>query len=126
MRSIGYVATVTALEDDEPNRSIRVTAHIHKTDETKTFEVKPGDTFDRLAHANDLRQTVMVLAPEFWKWIGTHFNDPKTGQRVQIIEVVRAPHPDDGREILAMVVSDGQKRHPIYWEQSGKMVVEGN
>jgi hypothetical protein len=80
MRSIGNVAMITALEDDEPNRRIRVTAHIHKTEETKTFEVKPGDTFDRLAHADDLRQTVMVLASEFWKWIGTHFNDPKTGR----------------------------------------------
>lgn len=126
MRSIGYRATVNVLEDDEPNRRIQITAHIHKTDETRTLEVKPSDTFDRIVQDDDTREVVMVSATDYWKWIGTHVNDPHSGQRVQIIEVVKGPHPEDGHEILAMVVWDGQKRRPLFSELTGHFVFEDN
>jgi hypothetical protein len=48
IRSVGYGPTVTMLEDEESNRRIRVTAHIHSTDEIATIGVEPGDVFDRL------------------------------------------------------------------------------
>ena len=41
-------ATVTRLEDDEPNRRIRMTVRIHSLDTTATNEVKPGDLLHRV------------------------------------------------------------------------------
>ncbi|MDI3312944.1 MAG: hypothetical protein QJR12_01250 [Mycobacterium sp.] len=126
IQSVGQYATITALEDDEPNRRIRIIAKIDATGETLTIAVKPSHEFDRLTKDDDLREVVIVPATDYWKWIGTHVNDPQTGQRVQIIEVVPGPHPEDNHEILAIVVWDGQKRRALFSELTGSMVFEDN
>jgi hypothetical protein len=67
-----------------------------------------------------------VPATEYWKWIGNLVNDPDGDGKVQVLEVVRGPHPQDGHEILALVVWDGQKRRPVLSELTGSMVFEDN
>ena len=43
----------------------------------------------------------MATVCPVWKWIGTLVNDPDGNGKVQILEIVRGPHPQDGHEILA-------------------------
>jgi hypothetical protein len=115
-------ATITALDDDEPNRRIRITARTDTTGETVTVDVAPGDKFDR-QHDADPHETVIVEATDFWKWIGTHINHPNTGQRVRITDVRPAQHPKDGREIVTIVVANGPL---IFSERTGHLVFEDN
>jgi hypothetical protein len=82
--------------------------------------------FDRLPHGDDPRDIVIVPATDYWKWIGTLVNYPDGNGKVQNLEVVRGPHPQDGDEILALVVWDGQQRRPIFSEPTGSMVSEDN
>jgi hypothetical protein len=91
-------ATVTGLEDDEPNRRIRMTVRFHSLDRKATNEVKPGDLVHRVIDGNG---------------------------KVRIIRAARGPHPEDGRELLALVVEDGQQqRRPIFLEPTGGMFCE--
>ncbi|MGC2568214.1 MAG: hypothetical protein WA488_21380, partial [Mycobacterium sp.] len=57
------------------------------------------------------------------KWIGTHVNHPNTGQRVRVMDVRTVQHPQDQREIVAMVVANGP---PIFSERIGHFVFEDN
>ena len=115
-------ATIAALDDDEPNRRIRITARTDTTGETVTVDAAPGDKFDR-QHDADPRETVIVEATDFWKWIGTHINHPNTGQRVRITDVQPARHPKDRSEIVMIVVANGPL---IFFERTGHLVFEDN
>ena len=83
----------------------------------------PGDKFNRLAQPDNVRETVIVEATDYWKWIGTHVNHPNTGQRVMVMDVRPAQHPEDGREIVAIVVSNGPL---VFSERTGHFVFEDN
>jgi hypothetical protein len=74
-----HIVTIAALDDDEPNRRILITARNDATGQTGTVNAAPGDKFDRLAQPDDLRETVIVDATDYWKWIGTHINHPNNG-----------------------------------------------
>jgi hypothetical protein len=112
--------TVTAMEDDEPNRRILMTVHVPSVGSTVTNPVKPGDLVHRLTATDESREPVYVAAPELWKWEGLRITDPNGNGRVQLIRAQRGPHPEDGREILALVVEDEQgQRRPIYVEMTG-------
>lgn len=118
-------ATITALHDDEAGGVIHIDVTT-ETGEQMSDDAHPSHTFERMAAPDDTRETVMVDASDFWKWSGTYCYDPNTNRRVQIIHTVRGPHPDDNREIYAMVVWDGRERRPIYWETNGKILIEDN
>lgn len=60
-------ATVTRLEDDEPNWRIRMTVRFHSPDTTVTNEVKPGDLVHRVVDDNDPQSLIYVPAPQLWK-----------------------------------------------------------
>lgn len=118
-------ANVTRLEDDEPNRRIRMTVRFHSLDRTATNEVKPGDLVHRVVDDNDPQSLVYVRAADLWKWEGAMIDDPAGDGKVRIIRAVRGPHPNDGHEILAMVVEDGQQqRRPVFLELTGGMFCE--
>jgi hypothetical protein len=120
-------ATVTGLEDDEPNRRIRMTVRLHSLDRTETNEVKPGDLVHRVIDGNDPHSRAYVRAIDLWKWEGVIMDDPDGNGKVRLIRAVRGPHPDDGHEILALVVEDGlQQRRPILLELTGGMFCEWN
>lgn len=46
-----HVVTVTALDDDEPNRRILISVRNEATGQTGTVNAAPGDKFDRLGAA---------------------------------------------------------------------------
>jgi hypothetical protein len=118
-------ATVTGLEDDEPNRRIRMTVRFHSLDRKATNEVKPGDLMHRVIDGNDPHSLVYVRAIDLWKWEGGMIDDPDGNGKVRIIRAARGPHPEDGRELLALVVEDGQQqRRPIFLELTGGMFCE--
>lgn len=75
------------------------------------------------AQPDDLRETVIVDATDYWKWIGTHINHPNTGHRVMVRDVQRAHHPKDGREIVAIVPENGPL---VFSERTGHLVFEDN
>jgi hypothetical protein len=60
-------ATVTRLDDDEPNRRIRMTVRFHSLDKTATNEVKPGDLVHRVIDGNDPQTYAYVPATDLWK-----------------------------------------------------------
>jgi hypothetical protein len=113
-------ATITALDDDEPNRRIRITVKVDATGEVFTIDTSPDDQFDR-PHDADSREAVLVDATDYWKWIGTHVNHPKTGRRVVVMDVRPAQHPKDGRTIVAIVPANGPL---IFSERTGHMLRE--
>jgi len=115
-------ATITALHDDEPNRVIHIDVTTERGKQI-TADAAPGHKFDRLAEPDDTRETVMVEATDFWKWIGTHINHPNTGQRVMVMDVRPARHPDDNREIVAIAVAQGPV---VFFERTGHLVFEDN
>jgi hypothetical protein len=118
-------ATVTGLEDDEPNRRIRMTVRFHSLDRKATNEVKPGDLVHRVIDGNDPHSLVYVRAIDLWKWEGGMIDDPDGNGKVRIIRAARGPHPEDGRELLALVVEDGQQqRRPIFLEPTGGIFCE--
>jgi hypothetical protein len=120
-------ATVTRLEDDEPNRVIRMTAVFQSLDKTATNDVKPGDLVHRVVDGNDPQTIAYVRATDLWKWEGATLNDPDGDGTVRLIRAVRGPHPKDGREIVALVVEDTDKnRRPIFVETTGGMFCEFN
>jgi hypothetical protein len=102
-------ATVTRLEDDKPDRRIRMTVRFHSLDKTATNEVKPGDLVHRVVDGNDPQTLAYVPATDLWKWEGAMIDDPDGNGKVGIIRAERGPHPDDGHEIVAPVAED---RHP--------------
>lgn len=113
-------ATVTRLEDDEPNRRIRMTVRIHSLDTTATNEVKPGDLLHRVIDGNDPQSHAYVRATDLWKWEGLIMDDPDGNGKVRLIRAVRGPHPTYEHEILALVVEDGQQqRRPVFLELTG-------
>jgi hypothetical protein len=116
--------TITEIHDDEPNRRIRITVREDDTGRMGDIDAAPGDNFDRQAHPDDLREAVIVTATDYWKWIGTHINHPDTGQRVQIVDVRRVRHPQNRREIMALVVASGPPL--IFSELTDHMVFEDN
>jgi hypothetical protein len=116
-----HVVTITGLADDEPNRRIVITVHNDATGQIGDINAAPGDKFDR--HGDDPRETVMVDATDYWKWIGTHVNHPNTGARVMVMDVQPAKHPKDGRDIVAIFVANGPV---IFSEVNGHMVFEDN
>jgi hypothetical protein len=121
-------ATITALDDDEPNGCIRMAVHLHSLGQDGVQDVKPGDLVHRLTDVEESRYPVFVRAPELWKWAGALIDDPDGGgDKVRIVGCVRGPHPEDGHEILAMVVEDraGQRR-PVFMEMTGGMFCEGD
>lgn len=108
-----YRATVMALEDDEPNRRMRMMLYVPALDTSATNPVKPGELVHRLSPIEEGREPVYVAARDLWKWEGLRINDPAGGDgKVQLVRAQRGPHPQDGREILALVVEDqfGQRR----------------
>jgi hypothetical protein len=118
-------ATVMRLEDDEPNRRIRMTVHFQSLDTTATNDVKPGDLVHRVIDGNDPQSLVYVRATDLWKWEGGMIDDPDGNRKVRIIRAVPGPHPGDGHEILALVVEDGQRqRRPIFVDLTGGMFCE--
>ena len=120
-------ATITALEDDEENRHVRMTLYMPSLDSAATNGVKPGDLVHRLTDVNDSRYPAYVRATDLWKWEGAMIDDPDGNEKVRIIRAVRGPHPDDGHEILALVVENRQQqRRPIFVELTGGMFCEGN
>jgi hypothetical protein len=120
-------ATVMGFQDDEPKRLIRMTVRFHSLGRTITNEVKPGDLVHRVIGGNDPRGLVYVRAIDIWKWEGGMIDDPDGNGKVQVIRVVRGPHPQDGREIVALVVEDEQQqRRPIFLELTGGMFHEWN
>lgn len=120
-------ATVLRLEDDEPNRLIRMTVRIHSFDQTATNEVKPGDLVHRAVDGNDPQTIAYIPATDLWKWEGGTFNDPSGMGAFRLIRAVRGPHPDDGHEIIALVVEDEHhQRRPILLETTGGMLSEFN
>jgi hypothetical protein len=121
-----YLATITALEDDEPNRRINITPHIPALGQTATNPVKPGEMMRRLTDADDGREPVYVAARDLWKWEGLRINDPDGGDgKVQLMRAQRGPHPQDGHEILALVIEDqfGQRR-AVGMEMTGGLFCE--
>jgi hypothetical protein len=103
-----HLVTVSELNDDEPNRRILITVRDNATGRVGDINATPGDKFDRQAQSDDLRESVMVTATDYWKWIGTHINHPNTGQRVMVTDVRSVRHPgEDHREIVALVVANG-------------------
>lgn len=120
-------ATVTRLEDDEPNRRIRMTVRIHDLGTTVTNDVKPGDLIHRVLDGNDPQSQAYVRAADLWKWEGLIMDDPDGNGKVKLIRAVRGPHPGDGHEILALVVEDGQQqRRPVCLEMTGGLFCEWN
>jgi hypothetical protein len=120
-------ATVTRLEDDEPNRVIRMTVHFHSLDKTATNDVKPGDLVHRVVDGNDPQTYAFVPATDLWKHEGAVIDDPDGNGKVRIIRAVRGPHPKDGHEIVALVVEDAHKnRRPILMEKTGGLFCEFN
>jgi hypothetical protein len=121
-------ATVRRLEDDEPNRRILMTVRVHAFDTTATNPVKPGDLIHRVLDGNDPQSAAYVRAADLWKWEGGMIDDPDGNGKVRIIRAERGPHPqEDHREILGLVVEDGQKqRRPIFVEMTGGMFCEWN
>jgi hypothetical protein len=119
-------ATVTRLEDDEPNRRIRMTVRIDAFDTTATNDVKPGELVHRVNDGNDPQSAAYVRAADLWKWEGALIDDPDGNGKVRIIRAERGPHPqEDHREILALVVEAGQQqRRPIFVEMTGGMFCE--
>ena len=63
----------------------------------------------------------MIEGTDFWKWIGTHVNHPKTGQRVMVIDVRPFRHPKDYRPIVEIVVTSGPQ---IFFERTGHMLFQ--
>lgn len=118
-----HMVTITALDDDEPNRRILITVRNDETCRTGTVNAAPGDKFDRLAQPEDLRETVIVDAADYWKWMSTHITHPNTGHRVMVRDVQRAQHPKDGREIVAIVPANGPL---VFSERTGHLVFEDN
>lgn len=102
-------ATVLRLEDDEPNRRIRMTVHIHDLDMTATKPVKPGDLVHRVYDGNDPHSAVYVRAVELWKWEGALIDDPGGNGKVRIIRAEHAPDPKTGKEVLALLVQGNQQ-----------------
>jgi hypothetical protein len=118
-------ATVTRLEDDEPNRRIRMTVHVHSLDKTATNDVKPGDLIHRVNNGNDPQTLVYVRATDLWKWEGAVIDDPDGNGKVRIIRAERGPHPNDGHQIVALVVEDAHRnRRPIFMENTGGLFCE--
>ncbi|MCA2255705.1 hypothetical protein JF710_21230 [Mycobacterium intracellulare] len=115
-------ATITALHDDEPNRVIHIDVTTERGKQI-TADAAPGHKFDRLAEPDDTRETVMVEATDYWKWIGAHINHPNTGQRVMVMDVRRVQHPQEHRPILAIVVANGPL---VFSELTGHFVFEDN
>jgi|HubBroStandDraft_3_1064219.scaffolds.fasta_scaffold280114_1 hypothetical protein len=115
--------TITELRDDEPNRRILITLRDNATGRVGDINAAPGDKFNRQARDDDSREWVVVTATDYWRWIGTHVNHPNTGQRVMVIDVRSAQHPDDQRPIVAIVVANGP---PIFSERTGHMLFEDN
>lgn len=114
-----HLATITALEDDEPNRRIRMTFHVPSFDRTGTQDVKPGNLMHRMTATDESREPVYVAAPDLWKWEGLWISDPSGDGKLQIIRAEHAPSPDDGHEVLALLLSDGQKQRAILMELTG-------
>jgi hypothetical protein len=122
-----YRGTITALEDDEPNRRIHMTVYVPSLDTTATNPVKPGELVHRLTAADDSRHPVYVAARDLWKWEGLSIRDPDGGGWVQLIGAERGPHPNDGHEILALVVEGEQRqRWPVFVEMTGGLFSEWN
>ena len=55
-----HKATVTRLEDDQPNRRIRITVRIHALDTTPTNDLKLGDVVHRVIDGNDPQSAAYV------------------------------------------------------------------
>ncbi|WAC92219.1 hypothetical protein [Mycobacterium sp. Aquia_213] len=120
-----HLATITALEDDEPNRRIRMTFNIPAFDRIGTQDVRPGDLMHRMTATDDSRDPVYVAARDLWKWEGLMISDPDGNGRVRILRTERGPHPSDSHEILALVVEDEQhQRRPIFVEMTGGLFCE--
>jgi hypothetical protein len=115
-----HVVTITALDDDEPNRRILIRVRNDATRQIGDINAAPGDKFDRHGHDNDVRETVMVDATDYWKWIGAHINHPKTGQRVMVVDVRSTQHPEGW---IAIVPANGPL---IFSERTGHFVFEDN
>jgi hypothetical protein len=119
-----HLVTVSELNDDELNRRILITVRDNATGRVGDINATPGDKFDRQAQPDDLRESVMVTATDYWKWIGTHINHPNTGQRVMVTDVRSVRHPgEDHREIVALVVANGPL---VFSQRTGHFIVEDN
>ncbi len=119
-----HLVTITKLSDDEPNRRILITVSDNAAGRLGDINAAPGDKSNRHPeHDDDSRETVIVEATHYWKWIGTHVNHANTGQRVRVMDVRTVQHPEDQREIVAMVVANGP---PIFSERTGHFVFEDN
>ncbi|MGJ6125679.1 hypothetical protein QN239_24210 [Mycolicibacterium sp. Y3] len=118
-------ATITAVEDDEPNRIIRINFYVGSLDHSGSQDAKPGNLMHLLTAVDESRDPVYVAGTDLWKWEGVWVDDPDGGGKVQLIRAVRGPHPEDGHEILALVVEDGQsQRKPVLMDLTGGLFCE--
>lgn len=114
-------ATVTRLEDDEPNRRIRMTVRIHAFDRTVTKDVKPGNLMHRVDDGNDPQSAAYVRAADMWKWEGAFIDDPDGNGKVRFLRAEHAPDPETGDKVVALLVDDGQQQKAILIALTGGM-----
>ncbi|MEH3129121.1 MAG: hypothetical protein PGN27_04060 [Mycolicibacterium neoaurum] len=118
-------ATITEVVDDEPNLRIRITFHISAIDHEGSKDESPGNLVHRLTAVSDGREPVYVAATDLWKWAGMTIDDPIDTGKVKIIAAVRGPHPQEGHEILALVVEEvNGNRKPVFMELNSGLFCE--